>query len=151
MKRKKQQLNNLGRWTLVITTAFFGVLFLYVAGCFVKIAVTGQTRGTDLYEFALEKYLVEEVVTGRRGTLYDRDGNASAEQLTSYTLYANLYEEYGDVVEDIDETAEKLSTVIDLSKEEIVEILSKDAYQVEFGTAGRQLTYLEKEKIDQLG
>lgn len=151
MKRKKQQLNNLGRWTLVITTAFFGVLFLYVAGCFVKIAVTGQTRGTDLYEFALEKYLVEEVVTGRRGTLYDRDGNALAEQLTSYTLYANLYEEYGDVVEDIDETAEKLSTVIDLSKEEIVEILSKDAYQVEFGTAGRQLTYLEKEKIDQLG
>ncbi|MDD5984402.1 MAG: penicillin-binding protein [Turicibacter sp.] len=151
MKRKKQQLNNLGRWTLFITTAFFGVLFLYVAGCFVKIAVTGQTRGTDLYEFALEKYLVEEVVTGRRGTLYDRDGNALAEQLTSYTLYANLYEEYGDVVEDIDETAEKLSTVIDLSKEEIVEILSKDAYQVEFGTAGRQLTYLEKEKIDQLG
>lgn len=151
MKRKKQQLNNLGRWTLFITTAFFGVLFLYVAGCFVKIAVTGQTRGTDLYEFALEKYLVEEVVTGRRGTLYDRDGNALAEQLTSYTLYANLYEEYGDVVEDIDETAEKLSTVIDLSKEEIVAILSKDAYQVEFGTAGRQLTYLEKEKIDQLG
>ena len=125
MKRKKLQLNNLGRWTLFITTAFFGVLFLYVAGCFVKIAVTGQTRGTDLYEFALEKYLVEEVVTGRRGTLYDRDGNALAEQLTSYTLYANLYEEYGDVVEDIDETAEKLSTVIDLSKEEIVEIHMK--------------------------
>lgn len=151
MKRKKQQLNNLGRWTLVITTAFFGVLFLYVAGCFVKIAVTGETRGTDLYEFALEKYLVEEVVTGRRGTLYDRDGNALAEQLTSYTLYANLYKEYGDVVENINETAEKLSTVIDLSKEEIVAILSKDAYQVEFGTAGRQLTYLEKEKIEQLG
>ena len=71
-----------------------------------------------------------------------------AEQLTSYTLFANLYDGYGDVVEDIDYTAEKLSEVIDLSKEEIVKILSKDAYQVEFGTAGRQLTYLEKEKID---
>lgn len=151
MKRKKQQLNNLGRQTLLRTIVAFGFLFIYVAACFVKIAVTGETKGTDLYEFALEKYLVEEVVTGRRGTLYDRDGNALAEQLTSYTLYANLYEEYGDVVEDIDETAEKLSTVIDLSKEEIVAILSKDAYQVEFGTAGRQLTYLEKEKIEQLG
>ena len=87
MKRKKQQLNNLGRWTLFITTAFFGVLFFFLFGCFVKIAVTGQTRGTDLYEFALEKYLVEEVVTGRRGTLYDRDGNALAEQLPYTPIY----------------------------------------------------------------
>lgn len=117
-----------------------------------KIAVTGEVKGHDLYEYALEKYLVEEVVKGRRGTLYDRDGNALAEQLTSYTLYANLYKEYGDIVEDLEGTAEKLSTVIDLSKEEIYEILSKDgAKQVEFGTAGRQLTYLEKEKIDALG
>ena len=127
-----------------------GILFVYVAGCFVKIAVTGKTRGTDLYEYALQKYLVEEVVTGRRGSIYDRDGNALAEQLTSYTLYANLYEGYGDVVENIEETAEKLSTVIDLTPEEISEILSKDARQVEFGNAGRQLTYLQKEEIEKL-
>ncbi len=151
MKRNKQQLNNLGRWTLVTTVAFFGIAFLYVAFCFVKIAVTGETRGEDLYEFALEKYLVEEVVRGKRGTIYDRDGNALAEQLTSYTLYAILDTNNKDYVEDIEGTAEKLSTVIDLSKEEIVSILSKDAYQVEFGTAGRQLTYLEKEKIEKLG
>ncbi len=127
-----------------------GILFVYVAGCFIKIAVTGETRGMDLYEYALEKYLVEDVVTGRRGTLYDRDGNALAEQLTSYTLYANLYREYGDVVENIEETAEKLSTVIDLTKEEIVDVLSREARQVEFGNAGRQLTYLQKEKIENL-
>ena len=152
MKRNKQQLNNLGRWTLFYTTVIFGVAFLYVAFCFVRIALTGEIKGHDLYEYALEKYLVEEVVKGKRGTLYDRDGNALAEQLTSYTLYANLYKEYGDLVEDIEYTAEQLSTVINLSKEEIFEILSKEgAKQVEFGTAGRQLTYLEKEKIDQLG
>lgn len=152
MKRNKQQLNNLGRWTLFYTTVIFGVAFLYVAFCFVRIALTGEIKGHDLYEYALEKYLVEEVVKGKRGTLYDRDGNALAEQLTSYTLYANLYKEYGDFVEDIEYTAEQLSTVINLSKEEIFEILSKEgAKQVEFGTAGRQLTYLEKEKIDQLG
>ena len=151
MKRNKQQLNNLGRWLILSTTIIFGIGFLVVAFCFVKIAVTGETKGRDLYEFALEKYLVEEVVRGERGTLYDRDENALAEQLTSYTLFANLYDGYGDFVEDIDYTAEKLSEVIDLSKEEIVKILSKDAYQVEFGTAGRQLTYLEKERIDQLG
>ncbi|MDE5978128.1 MAG: penicillin-binding protein [Turicibacter sp.] len=132
-------------------TVFFGALFLYVASCFVKIAAVGEIRDHDLYEFALQKYLVEEVVTGKRGTLYDRDGNALAEQLTSYTLYANLYEEYGDVVEDIEYTAQKLSTVLDLEKDEIVDILSRDAYQVEFGTAGRQLTYLEKEEIEALG
>ena len=82
MKRKKQQLNNLGRWTLFITTAFFGVLFLYVAGCFVKIAVTGQTRGTDLYEFALEKYLVEAKRTA---------GYSDNEKIGPGTLYALTY------------------------------------------------------------
>ena len=101
MKRNKQQLNNLGRRTLVYIIAAFGGAFLYVAFCFIRIAVTGEIKGHDLYEYALEKYLVEEVVTGRRGTLYDRDGNALAEQLTSYTLYANLFDGYGDYVEDI--------------------------------------------------
>ena len=152
MKRNKQQLNNLGRRTLVYIIAAFGGAFLYVAFCFIRIAVTGEIKGHDLYEYALEKYLVEEVVTGRRGTLYDRDGNALAEQLTSYTLYANLFDGYGDYVEDIDYTAKQLSTVIDLTEEEIVTILSKEnVTQVEFGTAGKQLTYLEKEKIDDLG
>ena len=148
--KKERRLNHTGRKMLVIITAFFLVFFLSIAYHFIEMALTGEKKGHDLYQYALNVYLAEEQVQGKRGTIYDRSGVALAEQLTSYTLYANLYEGYGDVVEDIDDTANKLSTVIDLSAAEIKEILSKDRKQVEFGNAGRQLTYLEKEKIEQM-
>lgn len=135
---------------VVVVTMSFLAFFLFIGYHFVAMAVTGEKKGQDLYQYALNVYLVEEQVQGKRGTIYDRDGVALAEQLTSYTLYANLYDGYGEVVEDIKDTAQKLSTVIDLTANEIEEILSKDRKQVEFGNAGRQLTYLEKEKIQQL-
>lgn len=149
MKHTKR-LNGTGRTMVVVVTTIFLAFFLFIGYHFVAMAVTGEKKGQDLYQYALNVYLVEEQVQGKRGTIYDRDGIALAEQLTSYTLYANLYDGYGEVVEDIKDTAQKLSTVIDLTADEIEEILSKDRKQVEFGNAGRQLTYLEKEKIQQL-
>ncbi|MTL35837.1 penicillin-binding protein, partial [Turicibacter sanguinis] len=113
--KKERRLNHTGRKMLVIITAFFLVFFLSIAYHFIEMALTGEKKGHDLYQYALNVYLAEEQVQGKRGTIYDRSGVALAEQLTSYTLYANLYEGYGDVVEDIDDTANKLSTVIDLS------------------------------------
>ncbi|HAX72899.1 MAG TPA: penicillin-binding protein [Firmicutes bacterium] len=150
MKQDKR-LNNTGRWMLVLSASVFLLFFLLIAYNFIAIAVTGEKLGHDLNQYALDVYLVKETVQGKRGTIYDRSGQALAEQLTSYTVYANLYEDYGDVVEDFEKTAEQLSEVIDLEPSEIVEILSKeDRKQVEFGRAGRQLTYLEKEKIEEM-
>lgn len=148
--KKEPRLNSTGRLMLLGITSIFLFFFLLIGYHFMSLAMTGEKKGQDLYQYALNVYLVEEQVQGKRGTIYDRSGIALAEQLTSYTLYANLYEDYGDVVEDIEDTANKLSTVIDLSAEQIEEILSKDRKQVEFGNAGRQLTYLEKEKIENM-
>lgn len=145
-----KRLNNTGRQMVIAISGLFLLFFLFIGYHFVVMAITGEKKGQDLYQYALNVYLVEEQVQGKRGTIYDREGIALAEQLTSYTLYANLYDGYGEVVEDIKDTAQKLSTVISLSAEEIEEILSKDRKQVEFGNAGRQLTYLEKEQIEKL-
>lgn len=46
-----------------------------------------------------------------------------------------------------EKTAEALSNVINLDKADILDILNKeDAKQVEFGSAGRDITYSQKQK-----
>ena len=59
-----------------------------------------------------------------------------------------------DYVEDIDNTSTKLSTVLGVDASSIKEILlngkENDKYQVEFGSAGKGLTELEKESIEKL-
>ncbi|MGL4373289.1 MAG: peptidoglycan D,D-transpeptidase FtsI family protein, partial [Turicibacter sp.] len=150
MKQNKR-LNNTGRVMLMVVTALFFLFFIGIAYLFIDIAVTGEKKGNDLNQYALNVYLVEDIVQGKRGTIYDRVGNPLAEQLTSYTIYANLFEGYGDIVEDPLITAQQLSTVIDIPVEKLVDILTQEGKkQVEFGSAGRQLTYLEKEKIDEM-
>lgn len=49
-----------------------------------------------------------------------------------------------------EKTAEALSKVINLDKADILDILNKDAKQVEFGSAGRDITYSQKQKIEKM-
>ncbi len=147
MKQAKRW-SNTGRLMLVGIVGIFGLCYIAIAYLFLDIAVRGEKKGVDLYQYALDIYLVKETVQGERGTIFDKHGHPLAEQLTSYTLYANLYEPYGDRVEDVSHTAQQLSQVIDMSAEEITNRLTKEgAKQVEFGNAGKGLTYLEKEAI----
>ena len=133
----------------IVAIAF--VVYVYIASCFLKVAITGTKNGEDLYEFALDTYLVEEVISGSRGTIYDKHSEPLAEQMTSYTVYANLYEEHGEVVEDKEKTANQLGEALSISTDDILGRLNKEgAKHVEFGAAGRNLTYLEKQAIEEL-
>lgn len=49
-------------------------------------------------------------------------------------------------VQDKEKTAEALSKVINIDKADILDILNKDAKQVEFGSAGRDITYSQKQR-----
>ena len=52
---------------------------------------------------------------------------------------------------DINKTAEELSKFIKLDKNKIKDILSKQGvYQVEFGTAGKDISVEDKKKIEEL-
>ena len=101
-----------------------------------------------------------EVIMPKRGTIYDINGNILADDVVSYTLIAYLSNERVDAkgnknyVEDIDDTSNKLASVLAIDSEEIKNVLTKgkesNKYQVEFGSAGKGLSELTKEEIDKL-
>ena len=75
--------------------------------------------------------------------------------MASYTIIAYLDESRSDDkhirhVVDKEGTAKQLSKLIDTSYERILEILNKKAYQVEFGTGGKNLSQLKMEEIKAL-
>lgn len=140
----------------VFTLIFFLFLFVLILRLG-YLCLTGKVDGIDLKEFSNKRNTKQETLYALRGNIYDVNGDVLAQTINSYTIIAYLdssrsegYKTPKHVV-DKELTAEKLSTVLDISKERILEILNKDAYQVEFGSKGRGLTELQKEAIENLG
>ncbi len=119
-----------------------------------QIMVFGSVNGQDLSTQAQNLYDRSSILSAQRGTIYDVGGNPLAMDATSYSLYAVLTDAWSEpedpqYVVDKEKTAQVLSQYIDLSQDEILERLNtKDASQVEFGTAGQDLTYAEMKAID---
>lgn len=139
---------------LMVFVIGFALLFMmgWIGLDFAMLAITGEKFGVNFPQRAFELYSVEEVERSKRGTIYDSQGNPLAEELKSYKIYANLNPNYGlSYVEDIEKTARQLSEHLSLSYEEIYKRLSKEGVsQVEFGTAGGSLTYVQKSEIEAL-
>lgn len=140
----------------VFTLIFFLFLFILVLRLG-YLCLTGKVDGIDLKEFSNKRNTKKETLYALRGNIYDINGDVLAQTINSYTIIAYLdpsrsegYSKPQHVV-DKELTAEKLSTVLDMSKEKILERLNKKAYQVEFGSAGKGLTELQKEAIENLG
>ena len=154
---KREILNKNKNMTAKVFTLIF---FLFVFILILRLGylcLTGKVDGIDLKDFANKRNTKKETLYALRGSIYDVNGEVLAQTINSYTIIAYLdssrsegYETPQHVV-DKELTAEKLSTVLDMSKEKILEILNKDAYQVEFGTKGKGLTELQKESIESLG
>ncbi|WP_042349031.1 penicillin-binding protein [Bacillus massiliigorillae] len=140
-----------------ILFVFFVLLFFVLAGRFIYIQVTGQVDGQVLATKAQEKTLKQAGIESSRGSITDRNGAVIAEDTSSYTLIAILSskmtvdENNPKHVVDPEETAKKLAKYIDMDESKILKILSnKGAFQVEFGAAGRGLSYAKKNKIEAL-
>ncbi|EGA89445.1 penicillin-binding protein 2B (PBP-2B) [Planococcus donghaensis MPA1U2] len=131
---------------------FAGLFFLLLARI-VTIQATGKVEGQELAAKAAAKYSQEEVLTAERGRIIDRNGEIIAEDTLTYKLVAVLDESVTQKasdpqhVVDIEETAKKLAGYLDTSEEKILEILKngveKDRYQVEFGSAGREISHTQ--------
>ena len=146
-----------GRIMMLLILAIFLVLFVITSISFAMIAHTGTARNQDLLARALETQLVVEELPSRRGPIRDRNGINIATQHPSHRMHANFNPDWGSVVEDIDETARKLSDVIDMERDDILQILSQDynedgirIWHIEFGDAGRRLSFNEKSTIEEL-
>lgn len=139
---------------VIVALIFFAVIILRTA----QLAMSHEVDGIDLQAFASSRTTKNEVLKGKRGTIYDRNGDVLAQNVSSYTLIAYLDENRTtDInkpqhVVDKEYTAKMLATVLDISEEQILEYLSKEGvYQTEFGSKGRGLTELTKDAILALG
>ncbi len=157
MKKKKRITNRnvrIANITLILILFLF-VFFIYRIG-FLSLSET--VDGINLKQFANNRTIRHETIYAKRGTIYDANGEALAINVYSYTLIAYLTPSRGEgnYVKNKEETAQKLATVINLSEERILALLNstngdgEPLYQTEFGSSGKGLTELTKDKIKAL-
>ncbi|MGP7817607.1 penicillin-binding protein [Niallia sp. 01092] len=152
---RKQPNINLGA---AIVFLCFCLLFFILIIRFIFIQATGEVSGEVLAAKAEKKYTSEKVLEASRGSILDRNGEVIAEDASSYKLVAitdsSLSENDPDNpvhVKNPEKTAKELAKYIDLQESEIYRILTKEgAKQVEFGSAGKNLSYETKKKIENL-
>lgn len=132
-------------------------LFLVFLTNFALIIITGKKFGQDLKTLAAERHQTTVTVQAKRGTIYDRNGTAIAEDSTTYSIYAILSKEYvsakGEKLfiqpEQYDDVARILAEKLDLEEDFVKDQLKlKDKYQVAFGTKGNNISYSTKVELE---
>lgn len=122
------------------------IVFGFVALRFSWIMVRGEINGENLLENVHNLYTSSNTIQANRGTIYDRNGNPVATDATSYKIVAILTDAWSSEtrpqhVQDPEAVAEILSQYISMSEEDLLQRLTNDSSQVEFGTAGNNLSY----------
>jgi len=154
-KRKKKNRNvTIGNIGLILTLFLFAGL-MYRAGI---LALSKKVDGIDLSSFSKNHTIKHETILAKRGNIYDANGDVLAQNVYSYELLAYLEPSRGEgyYVKDKEYTAEQLATIINLDYDKILALLNSTKangdplYQTSFGTAGRGLTEITKDKIKAL-
>lgn len=149
--KQKVELRNIKFSKFYIFLALF--IFLLIIVRIGYLSLSSVVEGVDLQKFANNRITRKEVLESKRGTIYDVNGNALAENVSSYTLVAYLSSDRTTNpnnpkhVVDKELTATKLSEVLGIDKDLILSYLSKNAYQVELGPKAKGLTELKKDEI----
>ena len=134
---------------------FIVILILFLQFCY--LGLSKKVYGINIKDFASTRNTAVSILTAKRGTIYDIEGNVLAQNISSYTLIACL--DSSITVDDNDPkhvvdkeyTAHKLATVLgEENYDYILERLNKKSKQVEFGTVGKNLTELTKLAIMEL-
>lgn len=134
------------------------LVFLVFMGRFLYLGISKTINGENLTQRTSQLYRRNTVIKASRGTIYDRNGLAIAEDSHLYTIYAILdkssidYKNRPEYVVNKELTAEKLATVLPLSKDQILKYLNptRKAFQVQFGSGGSGLTKAQKNKIEKM-
>ncbi|GAB4072354.1 penicillin-binding protein 2B [Barrientosiimonas marina] len=143
-----------------ILMVLFSGLFLLIAGRFLYIQATGEIDGVSLEKMAKENRTASHTLDAERGKIYDRNGMTLAYDRPAYRMQAIVddsrtqNEDNPHHVQNPGKTAGKLAPILDADKSYLLQELKKgikeDRFQVEFGTAGKDLSQETKEKIEKL-
>lgn len=157
-KKNLNPMNNRKKVGIILFATSIGLFFLFAVR-FSYIVIGGHVAGTSLAEKTKQLYQGSEVVKAKRGTIYDRNGVALAEDASSYSIKAILSKTYtsGDkklYVEEknFDKIAEILHKNLSIDKKDALNILEdgakKELYQVEFGNYGKNISQETKQNIE---
>ena len=157
-KKNLNPMNNRKKVGIILFATSIGLFFLFAVR-FSYIVIGGHVAGTSLAEKTKQLYQRSEVVKAKRGTIYDRNGVALAEDASSYSIKAILSKTYtsGDkklYVEEknFDKIAEILHKNLSIDKKDALNILEdgakKELYQVEFGSYGKIISQETKQNIE---
>lgn len=155
MRRNKINVNKIRPsygMLLFIVSLFIVFSFRIIYLCNTNYKVGDSTIMT----FIESRNTKEEIILPTRGSIIDANGNVLAEDVASYTVIAYLDERRSEGskeplhVVDINITAEKLAPYLHTDVNVLKTYLSKDAYQVELGSGGRNLSQIQMEEIRNL-
>ena len=143
----------------IIFICFLLIFFVYIVQLG-YLSFSKNIYGINMKEFSANRNTVTIPLKSNRGAIYDSLGNVLASNVTSYTVIAYLDKrntgnsKIQKHVTDVDNTANQLSPIIDMSVEDIKKILNdgiaNSAWQVELGPGGRNISELKKEQIESL-
>ena len=136
----------------------FGLFFfLVIIGRLIYLNLSDNIDGINLQEFAKNRNTTKQTLYATRGSIYDKNGETLAQTIDSYTVIAYLDKSRSKNskkplhVVDKRKTAQKLSPILNMTEENIFNLLDqKGLYQVELGPGGKGLTELQKEQIEKL-
>ncbi|MDQ0229035.1 penicillin-binding protein [Metabacillus malikii] len=143
--------SNMKRGASILSLLFLGC-FLIVLARFIYIMATGHIHGVNLLEGQEKVVTASETIKSTRGEIRTREGKKLAVQSQVYSIVAILSKKNDNHVKDISHTAEKLSGVLNADTSKIEALLTKDknAYQVELGKIGKNITITQMQKISKL-
>lgn len=135
----------------------FATLFFTLTARFFYIQATGKAEGEVLAAVAQKKHTRQTVIEGKRGTIYDRKGEAVAHDTGAYTVVAILDPSQTKDpkkpkhVQNPSKTAKKLAPLLNMEESKLEELMSKKGLvQVELGPGGRDISNTTKRKIEEL-
>lgn len=151
------------QWGASTMLIIYGLLFFLMFFRIFYIQVTGQAEGQQLAAKAAARYEKSKIITANRGNIYDRQGQVIAKDGVSYRLVAVINPKASEGsnkvlhVQNPKKTASVLAKYIDMDEEKIYKILTKKYVetpkgkiklsQVEFGSAGRNISHTTMEAI----
>lgn len=154
MKHKKRK-NNIKYSKIFIFISL--LLFCLMIFRVIELGMSKEIDGINLKSLAANRTTRTDVEEAKRGTIYSLNGDVLAQNVSSYKLIAYLDSKRTtnpkrpQHVVDKETTAEKLSPILGMEKDEILGYLNKEnLYQTEFGTKGKGLNEIQKKQIEDL-
>ncbi|OIL37908.1 cell division protein FtsI [Oenococcus oeni] len=155
-KRKTSKTSPINRSKRAGMMIFFtiSVILLALAIHFIYVSASRTVKGRKLSESELKHFVSNQTVQAKRGGIFDSTGQVLAENTTTYNLYAIVDKSYKSngkalYVVNKKKTAKFLAKVIDMKESDILKRLNakKGTFQVEFGSAGQNLSISQHDKI----